>query len=82
MGKWGPGVPGPHFTGRMETRGPHFIGKTGTPVWQTIFWELKDPIQIYSRNQQLDDDKHRSGFSTSTTAKIVMYVIEGEPSLF
>ena len=82
MGKWGPPKMGtrengdPGFPFYREDGDP--IGKMGTP----IFWELKDPIQLYSSNQQLDDDKHRSGFSTSTTAKIAMYVVEGEPSLF
>ena len=67
------GTPGPHFTGRMGTPS----GKWGPPVWQTIFWELRDPIQLCSSNQQLDDDKswkHRSGFSTSTTAKAMTLV--------
>ena len=41
------------------------------------FWELKDPIQLCSSNQQLDDGKswkHRSGFSISTTAKAMTSV--------
>ena len=65
MGKWGPP--------KMGTQ----LGKWGPPVWQTIFWELKDPIQLCSSNQQLDNDKpwkHRSGFSTSTTAKAMTSV--------
>ena len=37
------GIPGPYIPGNIGTRDPHISGKMGTPVWQTIFWEFRDP---------------------------------------
>ena len=48
------GDPGPYIPGSMGTRVPIFPGvwgpgipifpgKWGPPVWQTIFWEFRDP---------------------------------------
>ena len=61
-GERGPGVP--ILPGRW---GPHW--ENGDPQCGRPF--SGDPIQLCSSNQQLDDKswKHRSGFSTSTTAK-------------